>query len=118
MGLLLWGCKSATIEEQICTFSKSNATVPAVVQADTRGKNAVQPTKTWVALSPETHPDDAGSDVPTDDDAPIAGKALGPQWPSADFFFSETQVLGWRYRLAHLPPVRSAVTLPPPQGRA
>ena len=116
MGLLLWGCKLTATEGEICTFSKSNKTILAFVQADTRGTNALQPTKTWYALSPETYPDDAGSDMPSDDDAPTAGKALNPHWPSLSPSCPRKMTLGWRYGLTYQPPVRAGVTLPPPQA--
>ncbi len=116
MGLLLWGCKTAATGEKICTFSKSNQAVEAVVQAGSWDKIPSLPTKIWYTPAPDTQSDGAGSDLPTDDDDSAVGKALSLQrmmFPAPD---SEKKGTGWRYVTAYQPPVRPAITPPPPQA--
>lgn len=116
MGLLLWGCKTAATTDKTCTFSKSNTLVHAVVRADCWGGRATLPTKIWCAPSPDEQPDGPPSDVPADDDDAAAGKVLPLQGTVFPATLPEKNKQGWRYATAYLPPVRPAVTLPPPQA--
>lgn len=117
MGLLLWGCKTTADGKKSCTFSKSNAITQAVVRADTRASK-LTPARTWCAISPETQPDDAGSDVPADDDDSEAGKALSVQGALFPALVPEKTGGVWRYGPAYRPPVRPSITPPPPQASA
>lgn len=115
MGLLLWGCKTATTTDRICTFSKSNKTVHAVVRADSWGGRTSLPTKIWYVPSPNEQPEGAPTDVPADDDDSAVGKVLPLQGMVFPATLPEKDRQGWRYATAYLPPVRPAVT-PPPQA--
>jgi len=116
MGLLLWGCKSAATTDGICTFSKSNKTVHAIVRADFRDGRASLPTKIGYVPSPSEQSDGAPSDVPADDDDSAVGKVLPLPGIVLPATLPEKNRQGWRYATAYLPPVRPAVTPPPPQA--
>lgn len=86
------------------------------MQADTWSQNDFHRTTAWYSPSPEAQPDDASSELPADDDFTPAVKAVCPQLLPVLSFFSENQALHWRYCADYQPPVRPAVTPPPPQA--